>query len=68
MTNSTCSNWWDEKPEGIGIPTKCYASFSQSAAFAPSVWVRGCAYDAADPLSKRFADKLISENQKGDSK
>ena len=52
-TNSAVSNWWEEKPEGIGVPTKCYAAFVDEA------WVRGCDYDNGDEFVKSFVDNLL---------
>lgn len=55
ITNSAVSNWWSEKPEGIGVPTKCWA------AFVDGKWERGCGYPGESVFDKAAADRVIEE-------
>lgn len=58
VTNSAVSNWWDDfdragKPKELGVPTECYAAYVDDA------WVKGCAYDRADFLTKMSVNGLL---------
>lgn len=54
ITNSATSNWWDTG----GKPTECYA------AFIDDKWVKGCAFDRADPLVKKIVSSLFKKEEK----
>ena len=57
-TNSTTSNWWDDK--NFGRATECYAKHDGEK------WVKGCAFEKLGKQSfqRTFALKLIKPKEK----